>query len=228
MHPQPAALAIDYEHVCLSTDEPEEGVPSMAGAEIVAQLAQRDGTCEQRLAILDNAYLNVLATRGACPARRYFLRLAFLDPKPSRPANRMAWHLTTVLAAASLALGLQAWSAGELIATGWTLAVCAALAATMAALSVAVRRSTGTLVFHTRHGRVPVLKLMRNFPDRRRAQAFAAALVQAIGRAGEAQPAARTHLLRDEMREHRRLLEAGIVTPTDFEAAKARILRAHG
>lgn len=228
MHPQPAALAIDYEHVCLSTDEPEEGVPSMAGADIVAQLAQTDGSREQRLAILDDAYLNVLASRGAGPARRYFLRLAFLDPRPSRQASRTAWCITAALAAVSLALGLKAWIAGPTIPVGWTLTTIAAVAATLSALRVAVRRSTGTLVFHTRHGRVPVLELMRNFPDRQRAEAFAAALVLAIRRASETQPGPRTHRLRDEMREHRRLLEAGIVAPADFEAARARILHAHG
>lgn len=228
MHPQPAALAIDYEHVCLSTDEPEVGVPSMAGADIVAQLAQTDGTHDQRLAILDNAYLNVLAARGAGPARRYFLRLAFLDPSPSRPANRLAWRITAVLAAISLALGLKAWIAGPTIPAGWTIATLAAVGATLLALRIAMRRSMAALVFHTRHGRVPVLRLMRNFPDRPRAEAFAAALTQAIRRAGETQPAPRAHRLRDEMREHRRLLEAGIVAAADFEAAKARILRAHG
>jgi hypothetical protein len=38
----------------------------------------------------------------------------------------------------------------------------------------------------------------------------------------------RSRVLRDEMKEHRRLLEAGVLQPQDFEAAKGRILRAHG
>jgi hypothetical protein len=50
----------------------------------------------------------------------------------------------------------------------------------------------------------------------------------AIRRAVSEYPAPRTILLRDEMREHRRLFEEGVVSLRDFEEAKARILQAHG
>jgi hypothetical protein len=41
-------------------------------------------------------------------------------------------------------------------------------------------------------------------------------------------PPVQAHYLRDEMREHRRLLEQGVMQPEKFELAKVLILRAHG
>lgn len=185
MQPYPAPLATDYEHICLTSDEPEEVVPPVPRGATVAKLVQGGGRIEQCFAIIERGYLSVRSTSRASETREYWVNLAFLDPTPARPAGFLLW-------------------------------------------SLAARLACGRLVFCTRHGRVPVLRLMRREPDRGQVKSFLAALEEAVHRAAAARPGSHGRLLRDEMKEHRRLLEAGVLQPHDFEAAKARILHAHG
>jgi hypothetical protein len=72
------------------------------------------------------------------------------------------------------------------------------------------------------------LEISRSRPDRRRPRAFIERLKMAIRQAQLDGPPVQAHYLRDEMREHRRLLEQGVMQPEKFELAKILILRAHG
>lgn len=218
MHPYPAPLAIDYEHICLTSEEPDEPVPAMARGAISAELAQSRGRVGSRFAIFNRSYLGVRTASASARAQEYCLKLAFLDPVPARPAGSPWWSVAAALALLSSGLVLG----------GWVPASYAALAAALLSLGLAVHRSFDRLIFYTRHGRVPVLQLLHHRPDRRQVKAFVGALQSAIREAAAEHSGVRSRLLRDEMKEHRRLLEAGVLQPQDFEAAQGRILRAHG
>ena len=58
-------------------------------------------------------------------------------------------------------------------------------------------------------------------------KSFFVELIKDINAAKAARPQERPQFLRDEMREHHRLREIGALSEEDYEASKARILRAH-
>lgn len=213
------------EHVLLTaepTDELEDVEPTSVDAEI-DQLRRGRG---QHATIFNGTYLSVRAQAGRGRETSYWLNLAFVDPAPVRRAGRL--RVTVALACAAPVAGMVL----ALLAPGipsdlvWRLGPPAAIAALIAGLVLAIRDYRSVLVYCTRHGRVPVLRLGRALPDRRRARRFLDRLAAASERARRDAPAA--SYLRDEMREHRRLLDQGVLDATQFEAARAAILRAHG
>jgi hypothetical protein len=58
-------------------------------------------------------------------------------------------------------------------------------------------------------------------------KAFFVSMIKEIAAAKSARPQAKQQLLRDEMREHHRLRELGVLSEANYEASKARILKAH-
>lgn len=222
----PAASVIDYEHVCLSVEEPEELLPNFMPTSVMAELDQSTPRLVRKLAIFDRTFLSVqFGRRGATP-QMHWLKLAFLDPRPVRVLDRRWWGVSGAFALLSSALLVLAWQADADQGASWAMAI-ASLGALLFSLGIALRRSFDRLQFHTRHGRVPALTLYRLRPDRQCARGFTARLEETIRRAAANSATPRAQQLREEMREHRRLFEAGVLGPEDFEAAKARILRAH-
>jgi hypothetical protein len=234
MQPFPAASVFDceqeVEHICLSSEEPEGDPSSELTAPddaLDAELEQRNSRHRQRVQISRNGCLGV-QTMTRSGARACWVKLDFLDPKPARPANRVLWALAACAALQAAALVIAVRHPAIATGFGWTAALALSLALAFLALGAAAYRSCNRLVYHTRHGRVPVLVLHRFQPDRRQAAQFRAVLESAIRRALAERPGLRRHLLRDEMIEHRRLFEEGVLGSDEFELAKARILRAHG
>lgn len=222
----PAASAIDYEHVCLSVDEPEEVLPNFMPTAVMAELDQSTPRLVRNLAIFDRTFLSVQVGRHGASPQKHWLKLAFLDPRPVRVLDRRWWRVCGAFALLSSALLALAWQADADQGASRAMAM-ASLGAFLFSLGIALRRSCDRLQFHTRHGRVPALTLYCLRPDRRCARGFAATLEETIRRAAANRATPRAQQLREEMREHRRLFEAGVLGPEDFEAAKARILRAH-
>lgn len=228
MHPFPDVSAEDFEHICLSSDEPEEFEPAPGAATVSAVLEQAaPGGC-RRVLFLEGDSLGMRIEGGRSDGCESRVELAFLDPRPVRPVSQAWWAaaltVTLLSAAAVLASRLPVLAS----MAHWTVIIPLALACTAFCLGMALHRSFDRLVYRTRHGRIPVLQLCRRRPDSRRVAAFVDSLGHAIRRAAARRAGPRAHYLRDEMKEHRRLLEQGVCDARDFELAKARILRAHG
>jgi hypothetical protein len=222
----PASSAIDYEHVCLSVEEPEEVRPNFMPGAVMVELDQSTPRLVRRLAIFDRTFLSVQTGRRGATPQKHWLNLVFLDPRPVRVLDRRWWGVCGAFALLSSALLALAWHADADQGAYWAMAV-ASVAALLFSIGIALRRSCDRLQFHTRHGRVPALTLYRLRPDRQCARRFAATLEETIRRSAANRATPRAQQLREEMREHRRLFEAGVLGTEDFEAAKARILRAH-
>jgi hypothetical protein len=215
------------EHVLLPSeylDAPEEVEPSTVDAEI----EHESRGVSHRATIFNGAYLGVRTRCRRGSERWYWLNLAFLDPTPGRRAQRLRLTAATACAlpvAAFVALLFGASPSAEQL---WSLYVPATLSATALGLYLALHDYFEELVFCTRHGRVPVLRLRRSRPDTRSVRDFLDQLDRTIARAHRERAGARGAYLRDEMKEHRRLLEQGIMSPAEFESARASILCAHG
>lgn len=219
------ATAGQSEHVHLVSDELEE----VEAQTINAELEHVTKKTRLRVVIFNHGYLGIRSDNARAVRDEYWLNLAFLDPHPVRQTDR-AWLIMAAAAGTvtvvTFALIKSSW-AGPL-SLSLVLINLLMLAATFASLATAVHHSANTLVFLTRHGRVPVLRLPSSNGNRDQLQCFvrqlrAAALHAQYGYAG-----VRGHLLRDEMKEHRRLLEGGVLQASQFESARRLILDAHG
>jgi len=215
----------NYEYVSLVSDELEEVVP----ATIDAELEQPGSNSCHRFTIFNGSYLGV-SRKGKChEPRAYWINLAFLDPTPVRHVGQF-WSMTTIVLAMVTAAALvtkysQPAIPVPLLSAGAVAVLCAA---TVATFVLALRPSYDRISFCTRHGRSPVLSLAAGRPDRRRVQLFIRRIQAAIDHANaERCDDARTHFLRDEMKEHRRLQNAGVLDERQFLIARRLILEAH-
>ena len=222
MQPALSSVASEYEHVYLASEELENVEPTTFQAE----LEQPRSRQRKRVVIFNRTYLGVHMSGAIAGPRSYWLNLAFLDPTPVTQTDRV-W---LGIAAGTAVLSVAAWLAYSFVqlAPAWALALSLLPAATLLSLGIALYRSFGTLIYCTRHGRVPVLRLSRGRLDRRRLKGFLEELQHAIRRALAERSGERGDYLRDEMKEHRRLLAQGVLGTQQYEVAQALILRAHG
>jgi hypothetical protein len=225
MHAIPNAAAQGHEHVLLVSDELEEVAPSSIDEELVQVTSE--GRLELR--IFNGAYVSVQRNPPRARGTDYWLNLAFLDPAPVRFYDRVWMFIAGAAAFTALAAALSAKGAFDAPA-GTTLFLLAPVALCVAAgsLGIGVYRYWNRLFFLTRHGRVPVLKLAAHMPDRKEAGRFVDRMAAAAEAAHVRRAHVRSHYLRDEMKEHRRLHESGVLDEKNYETAKTRVLAAHG
>jgi len=172
-----------------------------------------------RLEVIDYFYLTVRVQRSQSVIAEYVLDLRFVDP-----SVRMSRHIATrwlvatlVLAALAVAIGMCNWLVACLIAS--TLTVGAGL--------VCAYRTTETLAVFSLHGRARLLEYTGTFGLGRALRPFLIKLSAHVRIAVAARRPSKALHLRDEMREHARLHEAGVLSKLEYEASKARILAAH-
>jgi len=214
-----------YEYVYLISDELEEVVPATTDA----GLEQSTADVLSRFTIFNGSYLGVRRQGTPREPGDYWINLAFLDPRPTRCADRF-WSLAAAIFAVATACALSAIYSRVMSGSGpaLTLTAIALSVATLASGTLAIRRYCSKLIFLTRHGRVPVLWLSMNRPDRNQFRGFIRAMHAAIARAtADRADLPRGHLLRDEMKEHRRLQNAGVLDERQFQIARRLILEAH-
>ncbi len=214
-----------YEYVYLISDDLEEVVPST----VDATLDQSDTGVRSRITIFNGSYLGVRRKGPRQERHDYWINLAFLDPRPTRRGDRF-WSISAAILAIVTACALSVSYSQTMIALGLgvTVTIVSLSAATLLSVALAVRRYWGKLFFLTRHGRVPVLCLSVNRPDRKCVREFILAIQAAIARASaDRADVSRAHHLRDEMKEHRRLQHGGVLDERQFKIARRLILGAH-
>jgi len=212
----------DSEHVFLLSDDLEEIVQST----VDAHLEQAAPDSSTRYTIFNGTYLGITKSGKHDRPSRYWINLAFLHPAPIRCADRF-WSICaatlTLLTGGALALTFVAGKMAH------TLALPAFSVAFLTAICIAMRHYRRRLVFLTSNGRAPVVWLSIDKPDRQRVHEFVENLHAAIGRArARRADMVRGHELRDEMKEHRRLLRDGVLDDRQFRVARRLILEAHG
>jgi len=221
------ASSMYEEHICLASDEVEEAA-ELVPTTMEAVLEQTCGKRRRRLVLFNGSYLGVSTSGASSKVGEYNLKLAYVDAAPVRHVARMYWAIFAATAVPGAALLAVQSMSGIALGPAWLVTDALLLSAALWSLAVALHRYFDRLVFLTRHGRVRVLDISRSRPDRRRPRAFIERLKMAIRQAQLDGPPVQAHYLRDEMREHRRLLEQGVMQPEKFELAKVLILRAHG
>jgi hypothetical protein len=217
------------EHVVLESDFREVPDPRAARkvhARIVFGTRLRRRVVQ--LQIIDYYYLSV-RSRSRSTGLDYVLDLRFIDtPRVSR---HIAWRW---IAASLLLTGLayeMVVRLGVSPAPWWQrhrLTVCAAVTGASAAVTlVALYRTTETVSLSTSAGAARVLECTGGFGTLRGVRRFMGKVAAHIRLASAARRSTKAEHLRDEMREHLRLKELGVLTDQEYEAAKVRILDQH-
>ena len=219
------------EHIVLESDVRE--VPQLQSQRRVhASLQCRSRLRRRRLnlSIIDYYYLRVRLGQSAATSREYVLDLRFIDPSFTL-TRQIPWRcigaalgLTAAVAACAL------WYAGEPAWQSRPVAelVCASLfAGMMLSYLLVAARLVETVALHSLHGRAAVLEYRGSAGTLRRVRPFMRKLAAHVQLAAAARRSTRAEHLRDELREHYRLMEAGVLAGETYEACKARILARH-
>lgn len=176
------------------------------------------------LALLSRRLLSVRTEARFGGTREHTLDISVLDPQPKR-CRRISWPYLAAFFMAALAAGVTGFTDRIPNSSTWSavLAVCTGLV-----LVLTVFRSHDRLVFYSRNGRIPLLVLFNQNPDKDTFDAFVSILIDHIRKARQNLSLVyQNELLSVELKEHRRLMEAGVISGKGYEAAKARILRLH-
>lgn len=192
-------------------------------------LASRLRGCITELTLLEGHYLGVRCVRPDQEAQKYQFDLRFADPKPVR-VRCISWTWLIVSAGLALLGGgslASAWSARAALLSTAVLGGALALCASCGALFLFLRRTVESLEFRSAHGGVALVSVAGGVGSAQAGKTFFVELIKSISAAKLARPQPKQHFLRDEMREHHRLRELGVLTEQQYERSKARILAAH-
>ena len=182
------------------------------------------------LSIIDYYYLGVrMAGRVGSP-REYVLDLRFVDPAFAL-TRHVPWRwIGAALALTAAAAACALWYAAEIAARERQLAalcLAALLAGTALAYLVVARRLVETVTLRSLHGRAALLEYQGGAGTLRRIRPFLRKLAAHVQLAAAARRARRAEHLRDELREHYRLKEVGVLASEAYDACKMRILARH-
>ncbi|MEJ2515268.1 MAG: hypothetical protein P8080_08400 [Gammaproteobacteria bacterium] len=220
---------LHHEHIEMESEADPVDPARLEPTRTDARLVHDVGDGQQMLEIFDGSYLRVVTSCPRSAPREFRFDLSFLDPEPKIRSSR-GWLRLAVLFAAAAALAaalmLSGGSATVRAAPWLGLAAVAGLAGCMGA--ALLHRRSRRIVFLTRHGRAPLLALQPVGEGSHGIGEFVARLSSSARDAAATQLYPRAHRLRNEMHAHRRLHEQGALSPDAFEAAKKRILAAHG
>jgi len=182
------------------------------------------------LSIIDYYYLGVCLVQSAAAPQEYVLDLRFVDPAFAM-TRRVPWRcIWAALALTAAAAASMMWFAAEAAAPQRHLAavISASLVAGAVLAYVAVAaRLVETVTLHSLHGGAAVLEYRGSAGTLRKARPFMRKLAAHVQLAAAARRASMAEHLRDELREHYRLKEAGVLAAEIYDACKRRILARH-
>lgn len=230
-HPHAQPIVARAEHISMESDRDYLVAPRSGRRKARASyvLRSRLRGCETELSLLEDHYLAVRRVRPDCEPKKYEFDLRFANAKPVRVRSVSWFWLALALALALLGAG-AIWSLDPAGLERRTLMLASAIATLFAAVGAALlflRRTTESLEFTSVHGEVTLVSVTGGIGSARGGKKFFVELIKSINAAKAARPQPRPQLLRDEMREHHRLRELGVLSEKQYEASKARILAAH-
>ncbi len=217
------------EHILLESDFRQ--VPELQDARTVHARIEFRSRLRRRvlqLEIIDYYYLSVRSHSHSNPLE-YVLDLRFVDG--ARQLRHIAWRwISCSLLLLALALGIA--SRIDSSAKPWWqhdwLPVCVTVIVACAfATLVAVYRTTETVSLLSTHGAARLLECTGGLGAFHVSRHFMAKLAAHIRLASGARRRSKAEHLRDEMREHLRLKEIGVLSAGQYETAKARIPDQH-
>jgi hypothetical protein len=218
------------EHISLQSETVETSAKSVTRKALAKyQLRSRARGSQTRIAILEGQFVAVNARRPRVSEQEHDVDLRFVDPRPVG-IRKVGWPWLyvaigfTLLAAASVSFAVLT----SPIARPWAVPLAIVLGTfTVSSYLMCLYSTTESLLFVSVHGRARVITITGGLGTTRAARKCALDIVKQINLARKQSKQTRQAFLRDEMREHNRLHEQGVITDEQFADAKTRILQAH-
>ncbi len=223
--------SLETEHISLQSETIEVGAKPIARKPLVKyQLRSRARGTLTRISILEGNFVGVSTSRPRAEAQEHTIDLRFVDPRPIG-IRKVGWPWMyvaigfTVLAALA---GTFAVFFASPFARVWAVPTAIVLGTfTISSYLMCLYFTTESLVFVSQTGRARVISITGGLGTTRAARNCALDVVKHIGAARKNSKQARAHYLRDEMREHSRLRDIGVITEEQYEQSMSRILKAH-
>jgi hypothetical protein len=223
--------AIRAEHICLESDEfivAERPRETRVGPAL--KVASRLRGCETELAFRADHHLAIRTRRRRQPDRDYIVDLRFVESEPVT-GRRIAWRCWQATAAL-VALGvLGSWLDTRVSDPRWQQvglqASIGLLTAAFCAGLLGWYRTREIIELRSVHGAVRLAEVTGGLGSSRAAETFLAELRRRIEAARSQAAQSKQQFLRDEMREHHRLWNEGVLSDASYDASKRRILQAH-
>jgi hypothetical protein len=223
-------LSQTSEHILLESEA--RAIPDRDRARITHDALQCHSRLRMRrleLAIIDYYYLAVRTVRTGS-VREYVLDLRFID-HPIRTTRHIPWRCILATLALSSVAAFSIWAIASSTPQWWQahrFPFCATtFGLTASAALVCAWRTTETVSLHSLHGGATLLEFTGGLGTLRSSRRFALKLAAHIQFADANRRATKGEDLRDEMREHFRLKEAGVLSSEEYEASKTQILAQH-
>jgi len=219
------------EHISIEaeSDTPVSTRPPHRKAKAKYVLASGLRHCSTELTLLEDQYLQVHTQRRGREPKKYSIDLRFLNSQPTR-VRHIAWVWWLSSVALLLGTGAALWIAFASHAVfshpGFIIACITGVAAVSTTI-LGLRDTTESLNFTSAHGQATLVNVLGGMGSTKAGKSFFVAMIKEIAAAKAARAQPKQQLLRDEMREHHRLRELGVLTEAEYEASKARILKAH-
>jgi hypothetical protein len=216
------------EHILLESDERKIPHPRCsrklhARIELHSRLRRR----ALQLELIDYYYLVVRSYRARFVAAEYVLDLRFVDASLALSRHVASRWLLSALVLIALAGAIALRIGGSSAPAGWLAASGIVLGMAVAAAVVCIYRTTETISMYSVHGRARLFEFTSGLGVKRSVKQFTNKLAAHVRLATAARRPMRSEHLRDEMREHFRLRENGVLSAEEYEASKTRILAAH-
>lgn len=185
--------------------------------------------CETEVAIHDDHFAAVRTVRPDAAPRKYEVDLRFANPKPLR-VRSISWFWLALAASLALLATGGIWASWGDAARGSSPIFLTALVTLLAAMGATIlflRRTVESLEFVSMNGGATLISVVGGIGSARAGKRFFIELIRSINAAKAERPQERLQFLRDEMREHHRLRELGVISEQQYEQGKARILASH-
>ena len=209
------------EHIYLSSEQEEEQSQERI-TNLQFEQQSRLPRCITRYTVFNEHYLSVETTRRGKKPKCYEFDLSFLasQPKQVRKIDGFFCTVALILLSAAVMTGVMSKAGmsgmiSVLLLSGFTLS-----------LIVAVFRSRTDFVFLSKHGRLPLLVLSERRSTTTGLQTFVSDIIRRIQNTRK-KWASKGEFLSAELRQHRQLLEADVLSGKEYEAVKQRILEKH-
>ena len=182
--------------------------------------------CATELAIHDDHFVAVRTLRPDAEPRKYEVDLRFASPKPVR-VRTISWFWLALAASLALLATGGIWASWGHWTSPILLTALVTLLAASGAMILFLRRTVESLEFVSVHGGATLISVVGGIGSARAGKQFFVELIKSINAAKAERPQERPQFLRDEMREHHRLRELGVISEEQYEQSKARILASH-
>jgi hypothetical protein len=216
-----------------SDDSADELVPDFGAArKVQSQVKLHSRVRGGRLAleVFNYRYLAVHLKMPWSSPVAFVADLRFIDANVEH-RRRIPWRWWQVSCGLFLLCAIATWlfsmTGAPWSNNAWFAPLTFFCAGTLCVALLSAYLTTETVSLRSRNGRARLLEFTGGLGTFRALRAFEIKLAAHIRHAVAASARTKAQQLRDEMREHQRLREQGVLGEQDYEESKARILRSH-